>query len=134
MIVFIRSSPRLHGRMSMPWSSMRARSCRNSPAGSIGPEVELTFGEMDNPFEEEFQEEEAVARRYGETPSPLASLAMPLRREDVRVVSEPETEVEPDNADVVMIGDGIKQSHGSSAGVAVARKPRYNQLFVVCIT
>ena len=104
------------------------------PAGSIGPEVELTFGELDNPFEEEFQDEEVISRRYGETPSRIASQTLPLRREDVREASEPEAEVEFGDADVIMpdvimIKDGIEQSPGRSPGVAVARKHQYNQLF-----
>lgn len=37
------------------------------PAGAIVPEVVLTFGELGNPFEEKFEEEEVVARRYEET-------------------------------------------------------------------
>ncbi|MBN2296291.1 MAG: AAA family ATPase [Pirellulales bacterium] len=36
------------------------------PAGAIVPEVELTFGELGNPFEEDFEEEEVVASRYNE--------------------------------------------------------------------
>jgi type II secretory pathway predicted ATPase ExeA len=77
------------------------------PAGSIGPEVELAFGEEDNPFEEEFQEEEVVASRYVAN-----SQTLPLCRDDV-----------------IRISDGIEQSHDGSAGVAVARKPQYGQLF-----
>lgn len=36
------------------------------PAGSIGPEVELSFKEQIHPFQEEFDEEEVVADRYAD--------------------------------------------------------------------
>ena len=109
------------------------------PAGTIGPEIELTFGELDNPFEEEFEEEEVIARRYGETPPRIAVHAhagdterqtLPLRHDEAVAADEPEAEVLFDDNDVIRIGDGIGQSNGCSTGVAVARKPqRYGQLF-----
>lgn len=34
------------------------------PAGSIGPEMELVFDDLNNPFSEEFEEEEIVVDRY----------------------------------------------------------------------
>lgn len=34
------------------------------PAGSIGPEMELVFDDLSNPFSEEFEEEEIVVDRY----------------------------------------------------------------------
>jgi type II secretory pathway predicted ATPase ExeA len=34
------------------------------PAGSIGPEMELVFDDLNNPFAEEFEEEELVVERY----------------------------------------------------------------------
>jgi hypothetical protein len=34
------------------------------PAGSIGPEMELVFDDLNNPFSEEFDEEEIVVDRY----------------------------------------------------------------------
>ncbi|MEA1951604.1 MAG: AAA family ATPase [Planctomycetota bacterium] len=37
------------------------------PAGAIVPEVELTFGVVGNPFEEDFEEEEVVVSRYSQT-------------------------------------------------------------------
>ena len=44
------------------------------PAGSIGPEVELCFGESAHPFQEEFEQEEVVANRYATTTvAPAAS-------------------------------------------------------------
>ncbi len=98
------------------------------PAGAIVPEVELTFGELDNPFEEEFEEEEVVARRYNETPSPETPppetpshetpphetpphetpLTLPIHREKAAVSAE--------------------SSHRGPR-FAVARSGQYNQLF-----
>jgi hypothetical protein len=43
------------------------------PAGAIGPEIELAFAETEDPFQEEFAEEERVADRYAAS----ATVAVP---------------------------------------------------------
>ena len=49
------------------------------PAGSIGPELELFFGDPENPFNEPFEEEEIVVDRHGPTPQD----EQPERSQDV---------------------------------------------------
>ena len=41
------------------------------PAGSIGPEIELVFGNAENPFKEIFEQEEVVIDRYAALESSL---------------------------------------------------------------
>ena len=47
------------------------------PAGSIGPEIELCFGDSAHPFQEEYEQEEIVANRYAmtkATPAPCSTV------------------------------------------------------------
>ncbi|MBN2580785.1 MAG: AAA family ATPase [Pirellulales bacterium] len=47
------------------------------PAGTIGPEIELVFAEVEDPFQEEFAEEEQVSDRYVTPPAAESPPAEP---------------------------------------------------------
>ncbi len=55
------------------------------PAGSIGPEVELVFDDLSNPFREAFEEEQIVIDRYANLPAGRQSPLSYARQSDLRL-------------------------------------------------
>lgn len=114
------------------------------PAGKIVPEIELTFGEVDNPFEEEFAQEEVVSHRYGkfdkataETSEAASDLGiLPQTRleepvaatpyDETSAAAEPETECE--EADVLLM-EKKPEPPQQPDETPPLRRHQYNQLF-----
>jgi len=115
------------------------------PAGTIGPEVELTFEEAIHPFREEFSEEEVVADRYAPAARPAAEESSPVgdssREEPVDETPQVETVPlrpaepvetgeweEPAGDEAVAVG--ADQAHGEPArSIAAVRRHEYGRLF-----
>ena len=119
------------------------------PAGSIVPEAELTFCETNNPFEEDFEEEEVVTSKYNGTPSRIvveqtqqppagatvagvepSKSAVPVESGEMKEFDgADEVSADEISADVISVDENLDQSSAGLPQFAVARKSQYNQLF-----
>lgn len=114
------------------------------PAGSIGPEVELVFCDSQDPFSEEFEEEEVIVDRLGvgatadseeqSPPSPgldsVENETVPMRRPERDKTAGEEEATEPDEEDMIIVEEGYDDSEPvGTHSPAPVRRQEYGQLF-----
>ncbi|MBN2022187.1 MAG: AAA family ATPase [Pirellulales bacterium] len=127
------------------------------PAGSIGPEVELVFEEVGNPFRESFENEEFIVQRYKSARPPRAAIAKAAARQAAddkpeAAADDPElgqaagpTPSESDRrrtlpihrpdhaaaprAETLLLGDDDAVDPSMTPRIVVARRLEYRQLF-----
>ncbi|MFH1265080.1 MAG: AAA family ATPase [Planctomycetota bacterium] len=119
------------------------------PAGSIGPEVELVFCDSQDPFNEEFEEEEVIVDRLGakkaaDTEEQAATHSerdsveheavpetVPMHRPERDQTAGEEETVEADEEDMIVVEEGYDDSEPVGAqSPAPVRRQEYGQLFV----
>jgi type II secretory pathway predicted ATPase ExeA len=82
------------------------------PAGSIGPEVELVFDDLPNPFGETFEEEQIVVDRYANLPA-CRQLPLSYARQDDLSPAAPAAASPPGPAQAVAEAAGASVEFGS---------------------
>ena len=99
-----------------------------TPAGSIGPEIELVFDDPAHPFQETFQHEEVIKDRYaipaGATAGLSSSAAVPAQLDE-----PPVAPAWTEDAEAEAVGNDAQADAGPAPNIAAVRRRDFGRLF-----